>query len=203
MEAEIGLRKFRLVVSEGPRFVVDEAAVMESWVGKDGKKKKKVVLKETGGQVFEADEEARFTLSINKKYWRLMKYRSYRKSICDNVNLARRSSWVKGGEKKMKFKSSDGVVFEVDQAVAKQSPTILFVVQANCTDSVPVLKIDSKILDKVLRYCSKHVHCFFAAEAAAKNWDAGFVKVDPATSRTHQGSVPFPTPPLYKSLFWI
>ncbi|PVH48248.1 hypothetical protein PAHAL_4G289300 [Panicum hallii] len=57
------------------------------------------------------------------------------------------ASSVEGGGKKFKFKSSDGVVFEVDKALVMQSLTLRSFC-LNCTDSIPVVKFNSEILDK-------------------------------------------------------
>ena len=85
---------------------------------------------------------------------------------------------------KIKFKSSDGVEFEMDRVAARKSPTIMFLVKSSRTGSIPIVEVKSKILEKVLDYCYKHVPRAAAAantEASAeelKSWDADFVKVD-------------------------
>jgi hypothetical protein len=88
---------------------------------------------------------------------------------------------------KIKFKSSDGVEFEMDRVAARKSPTIMFLVKSSRTGSIPIVEVKSMILDKVLDYCYKHVPRAAAAAAAASteasaeelnSWDADFVKVD-------------------------
>jgi len=85
---------------------------------------------------------------------------------------------------KIKFKSSDGVEFEMDRVAARKSPTIMFLVKSSRTGSIPIVEVKSKILEKVLDYCYKHVPRAAAAantEASAeelKSWDADFVVVD-------------------------
>jgi len=72
----------------------------------------------------------------------------------------------------------------MDQVVARKSPTIMFLVKSSRTGSIPIVEVKSKILEKVLDYCYKHVPRAAAAantEASAeelKSWDADFVKVD-------------------------
>jgi len=58
---------------------------------------------------------------------------------------------------KIKFKSSDGVEFEMDRVAARKSPTIMFLVKSSRTGSIPIVEVKSKILEKVLDYCYKHV----------------------------------------------
>ncbi|KAL1561106.1 SKP1-like protein 1A [Salvia divinorum] len=96
--------------------------------------------------------------------------------------------------KKIILRSSDGEVFEVDEAVAVESQTIKHMIEDDCVDNViPIPNVTGKILSKVIEYCKKHVDA--AASSAStkaedkvassdddlKAFDADFVKVDQAT----------------------
>ncbi|KAG9442728.1 hypothetical protein H6P81_018582 [Aristolochia fimbriata] len=90
--------------------------------------------------------------------------------------------------KKVILKSSDGEVFEVDEAVAVESQTIKHMIEDNCADNgIPLPNVTSKILSKVIEYCKKHVDMQKqiednkSADDELKSWDADFVKVDQAT----------------------
>ena len=89
---------------------------------------------------------------------------------------------------KITLKSSDGEVFEVDQAVALESQTIKHMIEDDCADNgIPLPNVTSKILSKVIEYCKKHVDAPAAEDRAVtadddlKTFDADFVKVDQAT----------------------
>ncbi|PKA59619.1 SKP1-like protein 1B [Apostasia shenzhenica] len=89
------------------------------------------------------------------------------------------------------LKSSDGEEFVVAEAVARESQTILHMIEDGCASSgIPLPNVNSKILAKVIEYCKKHVESTSKSSAAGddksvdeelKNWDAEFVKVDQAT----------------------
>ncbi|WOL05285.1 SKP1-like protein 1B isoform X2 [Canna indica] len=95
------------------------------------------------------------------------------------------------------LRSSDGEVFEVEEAVAMESQTIKHMIEDDCADSgIPLPNVSSKILAKVVEYCKKHVDAAAAAAARPsddtaaasgvsdddlKSWDAEFVKVDQGT----------------------
>ncbi|XP_031494842.1 SKP1-like protein 1A [Nymphaea colorata] len=89
--------------------------------------------------------------------------------------------------KTVTLKSSDGEVFEVEEAVAKESQTISHMIEDGCADSgIPLPNVTSKILAKVIEYCKKHVEAQKntedrTQEEELKTWDAEFVKVDQAT----------------------
>ncbi|KAF3786111.1 SKP1-like protein 1A [Nymphaea thermarum] len=89
--------------------------------------------------------------------------------------------------KTVTLKSSDGEVFEVEEAVAKESQTISHMIEDGCADSgIPLPNVTSKILAKVIEYCKKHVDAQKSGddkiqEEELKAWDAEFVKVDQAT----------------------
>lgn len=60
--------------------------------------------------------------------------------------------------RKITLKSSDGEIFEVDEAVALESQTIKHMIEDDCADSgIPLPNVNSKILSKVIEYCKKHV----------------------------------------------
>ncbi|CAL9151776.1 unnamed protein product, partial [Musa hybrid cultivar] len=96
--------------------------------------------------------------------------------------------------KMITLKSSDGEVFEVDEAVAMESQTIKHMIEDDCAENgIPLPNVTSKILAKVIEYCRKHVDASAAAASKSsddsskladeelKSWDAEFVKVDQAT----------------------
>ena len=107
------------------------------------------------------------------------------------------------GKKKMiTLKSSDGELFQVEEAVAMESQTIRHMIEDDCADNgIPLPNVNSKILSKVIEYCNKHVQASpipadsgAAADASSststaaaapaedlKSFDAEFVKVDQAT----------------------
>ncbi|KAG1360984.1 SKP1-like protein 1 [Cocos nucifera] len=98
-------------------------------------------------------------------------------------------------EKKITLKSSDGEVFEVEEAVAMESQTIKHMIEDDCaSNGIPLPNVTSKILSKVIEYCKRHVDAAAASSRSAtddtsskpadeelKSWDAEFVKVDQAT----------------------
>jgi len=45
----------------------------------------------------------------------------------------------------------------MDRVAARKSPTIMFLVKSSRTGSIPIVEVKSKILEKVLDYCYKHV----------------------------------------------
>nr|UJT66246.1 SKP1-like protein 1A [Nicotiana plumbaginifolia] len=85
------------------------------------------------------------------------------------------------------LKSSDGEIFEVEEAVALESQTIKHMIEDDCADtSIPLPNVTSKILAKVIEYCKRHVDAVAktddkASEDDLKSFDADFVKVDQAT----------------------
>ncbi|GFP80724.1 skp1-like protein 1a [Phtheirospermum japonicum] len=105
------------------------------------------------------------------------------------------SSAVENGSKKIVLRSSDGEVFEVEDAVAVESQTIKHMIEDDCADNViPLPNVTGKILSKVIEYCKRHVDASasaaktddkLASTAASdddlKAFDADFVKVDQAT----------------------
>ncbi|KAG6422694.1 hypothetical protein SASPL_113072 [Salvia splendens] len=96
--------------------------------------------------------------------------------------------------KKIILRSSDGEVFEVDEAVAVKSQTIKHMIEDDCVDNViPIPNVTGKILSKVIEYCKKHVDAAASSDSTKaedkvassddelKAFDADFVKVDQAT----------------------
>ncbi|KAG6645522.1 SKP1-like protein 1B [Carya illinoinensis] len=86
---------------------------------------------------------------------------------------------------KITLKSPDGESFEVDEAVALESQTIKHAIELCADNVIPVLNVTSKILDKVIEYCKKHVEPANSEDRTSKDdleaWDAEFVRVDQAT----------------------
>ncbi|KAL0314545.1 UNVERIFIED_CONTAM: SKP1-like protein 1A [Sesamum radiatum] len=105
------------------------------------------------------------------------------------------SSAAENSSRKITLRSSDGEVFEVDEAVAVESQTIKHMIEDDCADNViPLPNVTGKILSKVIEYCKRHVDAAAVASKAddklastaatdddLKAFDADFVKVDQAT----------------------
>jgi S-phase kinase-associated protein 1 len=92
-------------------------------------------------------------------------------------------------EKRVKLKSSDDEMFEVDEAVAFESQAVKNMIEDTGIDApIPLPNVSSKILAKVIEYCKYHVENQKTSEDKpatpedeVKAWDAEFVKVDQAT----------------------
>ncbi|XP_059435567.1 SKP1-like protein 1A [Corylus avellana] len=91
---------------------------------------------------------------------------------------------MSSSSKKITLKSSDGEAFEVDEAVALESPTI----KDDCAENViPLPDVTSKILAKVIEYCKKHVKAQATnpdnrtSDDDLKAWDAELVQLDTDT----------------------
>ncbi|XP_019198005.1 PREDICTED: SKP1-like protein 1A [Ipomoea nil] len=83
------------------------------------------------------------------------------------------------------LKSSDGEIFEVEEAVALKSQMLKYMIVDNddTTITIPVPNVTSKILGMVIDYCKCHVE---AAKGTIdsddlKAFDANFIKVDHKT----------------------
>ncbi|OAE31748.1 hypothetical protein AXG93_4874s1110 [Marchantia polymorpha subsp. ruderalis] len=118
---------------------------------------------------------------------------------CRPVLLCLPAACVSGGggsvgakmsrENKVKLKSSDDEMFEVDETVAYESQTVKNMIEDTGTDNpIPLPNVSSKILAKVIEYCRYHVESQKISdekpavpEDEIKQWDAEFVKVDQAT----------------------
>ncbi|CAK8574906.1 unnamed protein product [Lathyrus sativus] len=91
--------------------------------------------------------------------------------------------------KKVNLKSSDGEIFEIEEAVALESQTIKYMIEDGCADDtgIPLPNVTSKVLAKVIEYCKKQVEVAAGSderpddENTVKTWDAEFVKVDQDT----------------------
>ncbi|CAK9859814.1 unnamed protein product [Sphagnum jensenii] len=92
-------------------------------------------------------------------------------------------------EKRVKLKSSDDEMFEVEEAVAFESQAVKNMIEDTGMDHpIPLPNVSSKILAKVIEYCKYHVDNQKASddkpttsEDEIKAWDLDFVKVDQAT----------------------
>ncbi|RRT70560.1 hypothetical protein B296_00021629 [Ensete ventricosum] len=91
--------------------------------------------------------------------------------------------------KTIKLRSSDGEVFEVEEAVAMELETIKHVIEDGCADGgITLYNVTSEILVKVIEYCKKHVdaagsfsYALGIVDKDLESWDAEFVNVDLAT----------------------
>ena len=98
---------------------------------------------------------------------------------------------MENAEDKVKLKSAEDEMFEVDKEVALQSETVKNMIEDDVTTEhgIPLPNVSSKILAKVIEYCKYHVDAKKATggdkpqvfEEDIKVWDAEFVKVDQAT----------------------
>ncbi|KAG4168627.1 hypothetical protein ERO13_A12G037000v2 [Gossypium hirsutum] len=82
---------------------------------------------------------------------------------------------------KIKLRTSDQKVFEVEEAVVVQSQTIKYFYENGCPGSViHVHSVSGDILSKILNYCKKHVNSTAGKEDISPEelyeWDANFVK---------------------------
>ncbi|CAM6049350.1 unnamed protein product [Sphagnum compactum] len=92
-------------------------------------------------------------------------------------------------EKRVKLKSSDDEMFEVEEAVAFESQAVKNMIEDTGMDlPIPLPNVSSKILAKVIEYCKYHVDNQKSTddkpatpEDEIKAWDQDFVKVDQAT----------------------
>eukprot|EP00897_Mesotaenium_endlicherianum_P006462 jgi/Mesen1/5844/ME000298S05112 len=93
-------------------------------------------------------------------------------------------------EGKVKLKSSDEEMFEVEKVVALQSETVKNMIEDDVTtdQGIPLPNVSGKILAKVIEYCKYHVEAKnvsedkpILTEEEVKTWDQDFVKVDQAT----------------------
>ncbi|KAH9555856.1 hypothetical protein CY35_08G138500 [Sphagnum magellanicum] len=92
-------------------------------------------------------------------------------------------------EIRVKLKSSDDEMFEVDKAVALESQAVKNMIEDTGMDHpIPLPNVSSKILAKVIEYCKYHVDNQKSTddkpatpEDEIKAWDQDFVKVDQAT----------------------
>ncbi|GJW91091.1 SKP1-like protein 1A [Tanacetum coccineum] len=79
--------------------------------------------------------------------------------------------------------ASDGETFVIDEEVALQSKAIKNMIEDDCADAViPLPKVTSDILSKVIQYCMKHAESSKKTEQAAedelKEFDDVFSRYD-------------------------
>nr|GFA26093.1 SKP1-like protein 1B [Tanacetum cinerariifolium] len=84
------------------------------------------------------------------------------------------------------LKSSDSETFKLDEMVALESKTIKHMIEDECADTIiPLPKVTSRILSKVIEYCKKHVEApktkDKVVEEDLESFDTNFVKVDQGT----------------------
>lgn len=92
-------------------------------------------------------------------------------------------------EKRVNLMSSEGEMFEVDEAVAFESQAVKNMIEEKGMDvPIPLPDVSSKILAKVIEYCKYHVENQKTSDENSATpahdiqaWDAEFVKVDQAT----------------------
>lgn len=92
-------------------------------------------------------------------------------------------------ENMVKLRSSDEQMFEVKEEVAFESQMIKNMIEDTGTEAaIPLPNVSSKILAKVIEYCSYHVDAAKKTddkpnktEEEVKNWDNDFAKVDQGT----------------------
>lgn len=82
--------------------------------------------------------------------------------------------------------SSDGVSFEVEEAVARQFQIVAHMIEDDCVrEAIPIANVTGNILSKAIEYCEKHVEEEGGAllddeeEEAEKKlqiWDTEFMK---------------------------
>ncbi|XP_010514085.1 PREDICTED: SKP1-like protein 14 [Camelina sativa] len=84
---------------------------------------------------------------------------------------------------KVVLTSSDGVTFEIEEAVARKLQIIGHMIDDDCADkAIPLANVTGKILALVIEYCKKHVDDKDSTkeeEAKAeelKTWDVEFMK---------------------------
>ncbi|CAG7903027.1 unnamed protein product [Brassica rapa] len=84
-------------------------------------------------------------------------------------------------KKMIVLKSSDGESFVVEEAVARQSKIISFLVEELPDQELPFTNLTSEILRKVIEYCKKHVVEDGSGDSSSsssddlKKWDVKFV----------------------------
>ncbi|KAL3634326.1 hypothetical protein CASFOL_021380 [Castilleja foliolosa] len=71
------------------------------------------------------------------------------------------------GSKKIVLRSSDGEIFEVEEAVALESQTIKHIIEDGCADNViPIVNVTGVILSKVIEFCKRRVDACALASAS-------------------------------------
>ncbi|CAH2036329.1 unnamed protein product [Thlaspi arvense] len=87
--------------------------------------------------------------------------------------------------KKIVLKSSDDMIFKVEEAVALESETIAHMIEVDCVaNAIPLANVTGEILTLVIEYCKKHVvvadddgggGSSSSTQEDLKNWDAQFI----------------------------
>ncbi|GKA22161.1 SKP1-like protein 1A, partial [Tanacetum coccineum] len=93
------------------------------------------------------------------------------------------SSSTSQKKKMFSVMASDGETFVIDEEVALQSKAIKNMIEDDCADAViPLPKVTSDILSKVIQYCKKHAESSKKTEQAAedelKQFDDEFSRYD-------------------------
>ncbi|KAL5704414.1 hypothetical protein ACHQM5_022849 [Ranunculus cassubicifolius] len=78
--------------------------------------------------------------------------------------------------KKVVLRSSDDVVFEVEQSVLVEAETIAHMIEEGCADDViPVANVTGSILAMVIEYCKMHAGKSDKNDEELKTWDKEFI----------------------------
>lgn len=91
-----------------------------------------------------------------------------------------------GGAVKLKLKSKDGAIFEVDKSVATQINFVKGMLEDVAEQDgmeIPMGEVDARILAKVVEYCKFHHHqeTNQTSPEEADRWEKNFVQVDKST----------------------
>ncbi|XP_010512295.1 PREDICTED: SKP1-like protein 13 [Camelina sativa] len=84
--------------------------------------------------------------------------------------------------KKIMLRSSDGELFEIEEAVASLSQTIAHMIEDDCVGTeIPLANVKGTTLAMVIEYCKKHTGAGADASTGEgkeelKKWDAEFLK---------------------------
>nr|GMD65762.1 SKP1-like protein 1A [Ipomoea batatas] len=80
------------------------------------------------------------------------------------------------------LRSSDGEIFEVEEAVALEMQMIKYMIDDECANTtIPIANVTGKILNKVIEYCKSHAETAQTSQDDLKDFDAYFIKVDHQT----------------------
>ncbi|KAI3509195.1 hypothetical protein L1887_24285 [Cichorium endivia] len=83
--------------------------------------------------------------------------------------------------RKLVLKSSDGELFEIEEAEAQQSLLIKHMMEDDCAETcISIPNVTGDILSRVIVYCRKHVN-IAADDDALRSFDSEFINVDEAT----------------------
>ena len=83
---------------------------------------------------------------------------------------------------KIKLKSSDDEIFEVDYAIAAELGVLGFMLEVCMELPIPLPFISSKVLSKLIEYTEYHLHAANTiSEEEVNKWDQQFIKVDDDT----------------------